>query len=59
MSEDDLNKLKDEIREEIVSGISISINSTSWGSLESRTHEVSVELLFDYSVISSSTVTLD
>lgn len=59
ITEDELNKLKDEIREEIVSGLSISLNSTSWGTSEFRSHEVSVELLLDYSVISSSTVTLD
>lgn len=59
MSEEELNKLKDEIREEIVSNLSISVNSTSWGSTESRTHEVSVQLFFYSTELSSSTVTLD
>lgn len=59
MSQDELNKLKEEIKEEIISNLSISINSTSWGNLECRTHEVSVELCYNSIEISSSSVMLE
>lgn len=59
MSEDDLNKLKDEIREEIISGLTISINTSSWGPSEYRTHEISVQLFFDSIEFSSSSIMLE
>ncbi len=59
LTEEELDKLKDEIREEIVSNLTISINSTSWGFSESRTHEVSVQLFFGSTELSSSSVMLE
>lgn len=59
MSEEELQKLKEEITKEIISNLSISINHTSWGQSEYRTHEVSVQLSYDCMEISSSSVTLE
>lgn len=59
LTEEELDKLKDEIREEIVSNLTISINSTSWGFSESMTHEVSVQLFFGSTELSSSSVMLE
>lgn len=59
LTEDEKDKLREEITQDIISRLSISVNSTSWGSSESRTHEVSAELCFDNCTISSSYVMLE
>lgn len=59
MSEEELKQLKEEITKEIVSNLSISVNSTSWGSADSRTHEVSVQLFHYWEEISSSSIMLE
>jgi hypothetical protein len=59
LTEGEKDKLKEEIAQDIISNLSISINSNSWGSSEYRTHEISVQLFFGSTELSSSSVMLE